>query len=50
MQSNPRLSCWMAASYRQADRPMTDGLLLWFGLIFAVIMVGAIVIVAGLLT
>jgi hypothetical protein len=29
---------------------MTDGLLLWFGLIFAVIMVGVIVIVAGLLT
>ena len=39
----------MAASYRQGDRPMTDGLLLWFGLIFAVTIVGVIVIVAGLL-
>ena len=28
---------------------MTDGLLLWFGLIFAVTMVGVIVIVAELL-
>ena len=28
---------------------MTDGLLLWFGLIFAVTIVGVIVIVPGLL-
>ena len=28
---------------------MTDGLLLWFGLIFAVTVVGVIVVVAGLL-
>ena len=47
MQSNPRLQRWMAASYRQGDRPMTDGLLLWFGLIFAVTIVGVIVIVAA---
>ena len=28
---------------------MTDGLLLWFGLIFAVTVVGVIVVIAGLL-